>query len=97
MNNFNDIKNKLKKLFSIDVRMLKNYGDFDELRLLNNAIKHRGTVSDGLSKKLLWTGRKKEKLIELQSHYERLSPLCLAYKNELLDRLINFHKSKYSL
>lgn len=39
-----------KEIYSLDIEALSNYQKFDELRLINNCIKHSGFVNNELSK-----------------------------------------------
>ena len=60
----------------------------DELRCLNNAIKHERRVSNELAAKFLeWKGKEGEKLGDLERHYHRLQPLAKQYLEDLAKRL----------
>lgn len=83
--NFPDIKEQqwsniksMKEALAFNLEALPQFAAFDELRLLNNAIKHEGCVSDGLAKSFpSWkTG---QNLDNLDKSYERLLPLVQDY------------------
>ena len=59
----------------------------DELRCLNNAIKHERRVSDELAKFPRWKAKKGDKLGDLERHYSRLRPLAKQYLEDLAKRL----------
>lgn len=59
----------------------------DELRCLNNAIKHQQRVSDELAGFRCCRSKKGRELQNLEPHYKRLWPLAERYLNELTDRL----------
>lgn len=60
------VKNKL----GLDLNTLNGYAAFDELRLINNGIKHSGLVSDDLAKYPNW--RKGAKIGAFHENYQRL-------------------------
>ena len=59
--------------------------DVDELRCLNNAIKHERRVNSALAKFPGW--KKGTELGDLESHYYRLQPLAKRYLEDLAKRL----------
>lgn len=59
----------------------------DELRCLNNAIKHERRVNDDLAKFPRWKKKKGDKLGDLEKHYYRLQPLVQKYLIDLAERL----------
>ncbi len=61
----------------------------NELRLLNNAIKHERQVGEDLAKISIWKNKKSDKLGDLESHYYRLRPFAKQYLEDLTERLIN--------
>jgi hypothetical protein len=64
---------KLKKVVPFDIEILPKFATFNELRLLNNSVKHQGKVSDELSDKFpSW--KHGEELIGLDAAYERMKP-----------------------
>ena len=68
----------LKAALPFDLEALPQFAAFDELRLLNNAIKHEGLVSDELANSYpYWVAS--EKLKELDKCYDRLLPLVQEY------------------
>ena len=46
--NFNNIKEAFKNYFDIDVKKIELFNSFDELRALNNCLKHEEIASDEL-------------------------------------------------
>jgi len=63
----------LKTVLPFGIESVQNFASFNELRLLNNAVKHQGKVSDELSKNFpSWLVG--EDLTQLQVAYERLKP-----------------------
>ena len=61
----------------------------DELRCLNNAIKHERQVGDELAKLPRWKNKKDDELGDLKDHYLRLRPLAGRYLEDLTKRLNN--------
>lgn len=59
----------------------------NELRCLNNAIKHRRRVDGELAKLPRWKNKKDDELGDLESHYHRLRPFAKQYLEDLTDRL----------
>ena len=59
----------------------------NELRCLNNAIKHRRRVDGDLAKLPRWKSKKGDKLGDLERHYLRLLPLAKRYLEDLTKRL----------
>lgn len=69
---------ELKKLLPFNVNKLHCFGAFDELRLINNAIKHEGKVSNELAISFpSW--KVGEDLTELGTVYTRLQPEVVLY------------------
>ena len=80
---------KLKKALKakkIDIHQLSHYASMDEIRCLNNAIKHSGLVGGELAMYPAW--KKGASLSDLHSAYQRLAPLCVMYMGEMVDVLI---------
>jgi hypothetical protein len=68
----------MKKVLPFDIEALPNFAALDELRLLNNAIKHEGKVSWELAQKFpFWV--QGEELKELGKAYSRLLPMSKDY------------------
>ena len=59
----------------------------DELRRLNNAIKHARRVNDSLAEIPGWEGKKGDRLGDLERHYSRLQPYAKKYLEDLAKRL----------
>lgn len=59
----------------------------EELRLLNNAIKHQRQVTDSLAEISWWEDKEGEELGNLERHYRRLQPLAERYLEDLANRL----------
>ena len=62
-------------------------GDMDELRCLNNAVKHERLVSTELAGFPNWSSKVDKELGDLESHYIRLRPLAKQYLKDLAERL----------
>jgi len=74
---------KLKAALPFKIIKLKNYAAVNELRLINNAIKHEGHVSKELAKYYpIWKAG--EKLDGLEFAFNRLSPLLQKYVEEFV-------------
>lgn len=56
----------------------------DELRCINNAVKHEGCVGTKLAEHSLWKKRQGEELGDLRAHYLRLRPLAERYIEDLV-------------
>jgi hypothetical protein len=66
----------------------------DELRCLNNAIKHTRHVTGELSNFGCWRKKKGEELGDLSSHYERLKPLASEYLEDITKHLNDWWRKK---
>ena len=84
---------KLKAALPFKMGKLKNYAAVNELRLLNNAIKHEGRVSKELAKSYP-TWKAGEKLDSLEFALNRLSPLIQKYVEEFVAAAYQ-HSVKY--
>lgn len=84
---------KLKAALPFKIGKLKNYAAVNELRLINNAIKHEGRVSKELAKSYP-TWKAGEKLDGLESALGRLSPLVLGFVDEFVTAAYQ-HSVKY--
>jgi hypothetical protein len=82
------LKNKLKHR-RVKIKDLPSYVSFDELRCINNAIKHGGVVGDELAKYSGWSLG--EELKELYASYIRLAPGCASFISELIDAIKKNH------
>jgi len=71
----------LRGKLGIDIKVLPGFAAVDELRLLNNAIKHQGRVSAQLAKYSGWV--QGEPLRELGAAYTRLAPPVPVYLKAL--------------
>lgn len=88
--NFKDLKSALLS-YGVDITQVSHYGALDETRIINNCIKHSGTVNAELAIYPGWTLN--HPLGDLACTYSRLAPLCLAYFNDLVDKIIDRHLS----
>jgi hypothetical protein len=68
----------------------------DELRCLNNAIKHDQHVSGELAEFPRWHSKKESELGKLEPHYWRLRSAAKVYLNDLTDRLSSWHLRRQS-
>ncbi len=75
-----------KNVLAVIPETVKNSDSFisvNELRLLNNSIKHEGVVSEELSNKFPGYGKKGKELSKLGKTYVRLKPEIVNYINDL--------------
>lgn len=72
-----------------DICTLTHYNEYYELRCINNAVKHSGMVTVELAKFPNWTGKKGNKLEELNKHYDRLKEPNLRFVEELKMKIID--------
>ena len=72
--------------FKIDLKDIPEYDSFNELRLINNSIKHSGYVNNKLSIKFKerW-GNEGDELNDLKEAYDRLKPEVITFFNNLFD------------
>ena len=71
----------------VDLKTLEGLSSYDELRCINNSIKHKGTVGNELAEFNGWT--EGEKIINLWSHYERLKPGVRNFVYKLSDKIVS--------
>ncbi len=73
-----------------DIKTLAGYSEFDELRLINNCIKHNGVVDKKLSGYSNWN--EGDKLSKLYFSYNRLkngvNDFILAVRDQVLIRIV---------
>ena len=82
---FKELKKALAPV-GIKVHKLPSYQALDELRCLNNAVKHSGNVSAELARHKGW--KLKAPLVQLEPVYRRLAPKAASYVSELVGELI---------
>ena len=66
----------------------------NELRRINNAVKHEGRVGTELAKHPLWKKRQGEELGDLRPHYRRLRPLAERYIDDLIAKATQWWERK---
>lgn len=66
----------------------------NELRCLNNAVKHEGRIAGELATLSRWKGRSGKELADLRPHYIRLRPLTEHYIRDLAERATKWWESK---
>ena len=66
----------------------------DELRCINNAVKHEGRVGTELTRHPLWKKRHGEELGDLRPHYRRLRPLAERYIEDLIAKATQWWERK---
>jgi hypothetical protein len=66
----------------------------DELRCLNNAIKHERCVGEELSAFKCWQKKKWKDFGDMQPHYSRLRPLAQRYLEDLTNCLCRWWKKR---
>lgn len=86
--NFASLK-KLIKRDICDITNLSNYNAYNELRCINNCVKHSGLVSSELATFSCWSGKEGDKIENLYSHYCRLKNECFFFLDELQKQIIN--------
>lgn len=82
---FSELRGHLKKKVC-DLKALKNYDAFNELRCINNAVKHSDRVSKELAAFPGWV--EGEKLTDLHTHYGRLKDDVIHFVDEIQDAII---------
>jgi hypothetical protein len=80
-----DMKDALKRK-GIDIEKLPSFPAFDELRCINNDVKHNGKVSSELAQYAGWMLGKD--LEHLDIAYDRLAPGAASYVRELVGELL---------
>ncbi len=78
-------KKNIKANFKIDLEDIPEYDSFNELRLINNSIKHYGYVNNDLSINFKRWGNEGDELNDLKEAYERLKPEVITFFNKLFD------------
>jgi len=81
-----ELKKTLKNKFSIDYTTLQKHQDIEELRCLNNSIKHNETVNEELSNKnVKW---EKGQLIEnIYEDFNRLKDTPIDFLSDLISKI----------
>ena len=87
---FKDLKSTLLS-YGVDLTQVSHYAALDETRIINNCIKHSGMANSELAHYPGWA--LDQPLGDLAPSYLRLSPLCLIYFNDLVDKLTDRHLS----
>ncbi len=75
LSNWND----LWKVLPPEAKKLPEFNAVNELRLLNNAIKHEGVISKQLAKNYPHHGQFGDELTDLSISFERLEPIACKY------------------
>ena len=81
-------------LFGIDESKIRCYKSVNELRCLNNSIKHSRRVNNELAQIHRWKNKQGQTLDGLEMHYQRLRPLTEKYLDDLSGRLDRAWKRK---
>lgn len=78
--------NYFKEVIPFSVEDIEGYHSFNELRLINNCIKHGGYVDNSLASDYSnWT--ESDELKDLDASYDRLLPGVKAYVSNMVDSL----------
>lgn len=77
--NFNNIK--------IDIKIIDGFTSFEELKLLNNSLKHEGTINKNLLKINPKIGKEGEKIKNSAEHFNRLLYPSIKFLKKLGGRL----------
>ncbi|MEO3988140.1 hypothetical protein [Plesiomonas shigelloides] len=80
-----ELKVKLKEI-GCDITTLSGFQQFDELRCLNNCIKHSGYVDKELAKHSIW--KKNEKITNCGKHYVRLKDGVAIFIDNFLKSIV---------
>ena len=80
-----------------NIKTLQHYLAYDELRLINNAIKHSGVVKKELAAYAEFKFKKGQKLKDLHNHYYRLRNNVDRFLLSLQDRIITAISTKHEL
>lgn len=94
------IQSHLLKSYGVDIQTLQNYAAMNEIRLINNAIKHDGCINPQLANNEwntknsianYWAGKKGQELTlqDLEQRYTQLAPLCIDYMAQLQITILN--------
>lgn len=83
--NFRSLKNKFSQKV-VDIVSLPGYESYNELRCINNSIKHIGKVSPELANFNNWT--EGDELKRLWCHYQRLKPEVYKFMASLSKKVI---------
>ncbi|EJC62457.1 hypothetical protein QWA_10329 [Alcaligenes faecalis subsp. faecalis NCIB 8687] len=87
--------NQLSNILPFDIKTLNGFSSFDELRLLNNSIKHGSIVSSELAKNYPdW--RVKSEIEKIDGAYERLLPGVKQYVFDMGTRLYSNKNPSFS-
>ncbi|WP_335911910.1 MULTISPECIES: hypothetical protein [Shewanella] len=84
--------NNLCDVLPFDIKFVNGYESFNELRLINNSIKHGGYVSSELATSYPdW--KEEDELKDLEKAYERLLPGVESYVYDLVSKIYEIPKS----
>ncbi len=75
--------NGLIKVLPREAKNLPEFNAVNELRLINNAIKHEGVISKQLAKNYPNHGQLGDELTDLSATFERIEPIVCRYTKEL--------------
>jgi hypothetical protein len=75
----------LKKV--CDLQTVRNFAEYDELRCINNCVKHSGEVNDELAR--YPTFQKGQQLSDLRDHYHRLRDPVDGFLTALRDQILS--------
>lgn len=84
---FPNIIKAFKKLFEVNIKGIENFSDFDELRELNNCLKHKEIVSNELEQINGSRWHQGEKIDLTKDDLERLLTKSKEFYKNLLDEL----------
>ena len=84
------LESEITSQLQLDIKSLPGYCSVDELRLLNNAIKHEGVVSNKLAKYPGWTAGSPFTNLDLFIH--RVAPALPMYLRALAIEVVPMHK-----
>lgn len=87
LHRFPELRSVLSSSFNIKIENLKGFKSFNELRLLNNSIKHGGEVSKELADSYPIWGVVDSEIKSVSGAYERLLPGVEDYMCDLISQI----------
>jgi hypothetical protein len=84
--NFKALNKLLKKQFKIEIEKLQGFQTINEIRLINNSVKHEGTVSEELANTFR-SWKKGDPLSGLEPAFQRLAPGVPLFFQDLAGKL----------
>jgi hypothetical protein len=83
---FEQLTQAIKHKLGVDLKTLNNFSEFNELRLINNCIKHSGFVSPDLANYPDWN--KGEKIQNTYVHFQRINQVIRNFVNDFKESIL---------